>query len=427
MTDSSVSLRQPAASLEECCDIVTAQQSASNPIIMYSLVADAEADAEADPSSASSNGSNGTVAVINAMCVMHRLRILQQPVVYPRPAAWLATQSSCSQPSMTYYAPDDTSCAGFTASVGDLRHKRARGVSEEDSTLTVTPSVADAAECCALCTASDRCVAHQFTSSEAANTSGTCRTVSSAVLAQPEVTAVDVAGWASSLPIGDDASSLTGLLYHREPPGSSLLTTSTSSASNTSAPPALTCEGFEPLPSAGATLLDGPGSRFLGGDSTRSILYEGVTSEGACCELAKRWGCNANPVRMWQLVEATLAGGGLQYLCVVHRSDFLGPASQLLDSSPPDSAAGVPPTTSRHHVPYARGVRGRPCVAQWSQPLACARGAAAQSSPEPILSVQNQDRVRVRRVAVLLHRASGGVGKNPDVADCGLKRLAQAF
>jgi len=89
----------------------------------------------------------------------------------------------------------------------------------------------------------------------------------------------------------------------------------TVTAATPPAPPAsVSCSHFAPTATTGGTLLQGAGSRFLG-NTSRSIVFEGVHSEGACCALAQRYACSANPVRAWQLVHGTS--------CVVMRSGFV--------------------------------------------------------------------------------------------------------
>ena len=273
-----ISMRAEVLSYSECCLLVTSQSRPSNPIVMFSFI---ESDTPGLPS----------------MCIMHRLRLLQQPVMYPRPAAWLASQQSCRTHAPTFYLPPDETCAGFTAAVGDLTD--APGMSA-NGVLSTIFAVATPAACCALCTAQPNCVAHQFNS-------GTCKLVDRSLLNAPDVSAADVAGWVAGL-------SGEAILYHRPADGNGESGNGESVPNITSVPP-ISCSHFTPLTTVGGNLLDGVGSRYLG-NASRTIVYEGVHSEEACCALAHRYSCSVNPVRMWQLVDGRT--------CVVHRSGFVG-------------------------------------------------------------------------------------------------------
>lgn len=280
LDDPSMSVAVAVRTDSECCEHVETHNRAGNPIIAYAML----------------NASSS-----QPTCIMHRMKLLSTiRKAARRSAAWLAQQGGCANPVTTHYAPADTSCAGFSASVGDL--SLATGASAS-SAVAFTVAVANASVCCAICAAEPTCVAHQLRPQD-----GGCRMISSAVLSAADVAAVDISGWARSDVPGE------GIFYHREPPATGL-GLAVVDAGNASAPP-ITCKHFTSTPARGATLLDRGGASALG-DETRTILHEGVGSEAACCELARRWGCNANPVSAWQLLSGDR--------CVLHRSRFLPP------------------------------------------------------------------------------------------------------
>ena len=156
----------------------------SNPIIMFQFFAN----------------QSGTLP---NFCVLHHMRILQQTAMFPRPAAWLAANQGCASPGPTYYAPQDESCAGFTAAVGHLMSAHALTGAPTAGVLEQLFSVPSASFCCSICTNNPRCVAHQWAS-------GTCTLIDQNIL--DHTSSADVAGWVSGM-------TTFGILYHREPAG----------------------------------------------------------------------------------------------------------------------------------------------------------------------------------------------------------------
>ena len=288
--------RFAAASEAECCAYVSADTRVANPIVAWAF-------------SNSSTDHGGA-------CVFHRLKALQTRVVYPQPAASLASQAGCDAPGTAYYAEPDATCGNFSAAVGALPSAPGIVTYPRSAALTRLGAIASKAACCARCSLDDHCVAWQHGVAGAA----VCDLVSSAILAEPDVSAVDVPGWVATLP-GE------GVFYWREPLAPPAPPPAPPAAPGVLVDPAATaCAHFSSVVAAnGATILDSPGVSASLGNASQSILYEAVRTEAGCCALAHRFGCSDNPVRLWQLVPAVG--------CVVQRSGLLQ-ATGAADATP---------------------------------------------------------------------------------------------
>ena len=110
------------------------------------------------------------------------------------------------------------------------------------------------------------------------------------VLAQPDVDAGDIPGWART--------NGEGWLHHRPvpPPPPAPLTPEGTPGQ---------CSGFVVKETRGKTLLAGDvTSAAARADSADTVIWGNVFSHEACCEIAQRYACTDNPVVMYQLVDS---------------------------------------------------------------------------------------------------------------------------
>ena len=167
------------------------------------------------------------------VCTYHREKFMQQPSAYGKSTLAFA-KAECqgaAKQQKTHYHEAKFSCGGFKTAVGDLmeapglvaKHGNKckkgdvltkKGLEEgttcDPKKARIEPSMATPRECCAKCTGEPECIAWQMKrSTEDHYEKAKCVLVFTDLWLSPEVTAFDVAGWATSIPSW-------GVIHYRE-------------------------------------------------------------------------------------------------------------------------------------------------------------------------------------------------------------------
>ena len=103
------------------------------------------------------------------------------------------------------------------------------------------------------------------------------------------------------------------------------------------------CPSYATTVSQGADLRHGVGASHLS-DPSMTQVFEGVHTEAACCEIAQRYACSVNPVKVWQVSGST---------CIIQRTAFLATAGSSASQFAFSVAGTSVPDGEPSHIFYA--------------------------------------------------------------------------